>query len=431
MRTLELNQNWDNWKFGDTDAIMSFTARTDGKAPDVSNATLTFEIARGNAHTRDDYIASAPGETDDGGNTIVMHTSDLTNLKPDTYAVELWITDKDTHKTSVYPSDGFCAFTVDENTMAVTDVTNVTTMTLEAVYTDLLQKINAFKSGKPGADGATPKLVAGNITKLPATAQPTFLLTPTTSDPNTYILDLGVPQGIQGPQGASVQGPIGKTGNDGLTPTIGDNGNWFIGSTDTGVHAQGPKGDMPDVSNFITAATLAQNVSVINAAISNRVTQEDFNAVKTQVQDNVQSIAKNTSNVANLQTATDDQENAIKQLQQQLDNQDDAIKKLQDSVAKLTAKPNSNSAATSGSASNSDSGSAKPATSDATSGSAKPVNSGTASVSTSTSASSSQSMSPSVSDSASTSTGLSASASASDSQSASVSASTGTSQAKE
>lgn len=380
MRTLELNQNWGNWKFGDTDAIMSFTARTDGKTPDVSNATLTFEIARGNAHTRDDYIASAPGETDDGGSTIVMHTSDLTNLKPDTYAVELWITDKDTHKTSVYPSEGFCAFTVDENTMAVTDVANVTTMTLEAVYTDLLQKINAFKSGKPGSDGATPKLVAGNITKLPATAQPTFLLTPSASDHNTYVLDLGLPQGIQGPQGASVQGPIGKTGNDGLTPTIGDNGNWFIGSTDTGVHAQGPKGDMPDVSDFVTSATLAQNVTVINAAISKRVLQEDFNNLSTKVDNNVQNTTKNASDISNLKTASDDHEKAIKQLQQRADDQDKVIKALQDSIAKLTPSSNDSSSVTSGSASDPNSASAEPATSGATSGTAsdanKPANSG-------------------------------------------------------
>lgn len=380
MRTLELNQNWGNWKFGDTDAIMGFTARTDGKTPDVSNATLTFEIARGNAHTRDDYIASAPGETDDGGSTIVMHTSDLTNLKPDTYAVELWITDKDTHKTSVYPSEGFCAFTVDENTMAVTDVANVTTMTLEAVYTDLLQKINAFKSGKPGSDGATPKLVAGNITKLPATAQPTFLLTPSVSDHNTYVLDLGLPQGIQGPQGASVQGPIGKTGNDGLTPTIGDNGNWFIGSTDTGVHAQGPKGDMPDVSDFVTSATLAQNVTVINAAISKRVLQEDFNNLSTKVDNNVQNTTKNASDISNLKTASDDHEKTIKQLQQRADDQDKVIKALQDSIAKLTPSSNDSSSATSGSASDPNSASAEPATSGATSGTAsaanKPANSG-------------------------------------------------------
>ena len=380
MRTLELNQNWGNWKFGDTDAIMSFTARTDGKTPDVSNATLTFEIARGNAHTRDDYIASAPGETDDGGSTIVMHTSDLTNLKPDTYAVELWITDKDTHKTSVYPSEGFCAFTVDENTMAVADVANVTTMTLEAVYTDLLQKINAFKSGKPGSDGATPKLVAGNITKLPATAQPTFLLTPSASDHNTYVLDLGLPQGIQGPQGASVQGPIGKTGNDGLTPTIGDNGNWFIGSTDTGVHAQGPKGDMPDVSGFVTSATLAQNVTVINAAISKRALQSDFANLQAQVKDNTDNVAENTGNIVNMTVTVSDHEKMIKQLQQRVDDQDKVIKALQDSIAKLTPSSNDSSSATSGSASDPNSASAEPATSGTTSGTAsaanKPANSG-------------------------------------------------------
>lgn len=382
MRTLELSQNWGNWKFGDTDAIMSFTARTDGKAPDVSNATLTFEIARGNAMTRDDYIASAPGETDDNGNTIVCHTADLTNLKPDTYAIELWITDKTTKKTSVYPSDGFCSFTVDENTMAVTDVSNITTMTLEAVYTDLLQKINAFKSGKPGRDGLTPKLAAGTVTKLPANAQPSYLLTPSSSDPNTYVLDLGLPQGIQGPQGASVKGPMGKPGNDGLTPHIGDNGNWFIGDTDTGVHAQGPKGDMPDVSNFITESTLSQNVSVINAAINKRVLQSDFAGLQAQVKDNTANVAKNTGDIVNMATTVSGHEKTIKQLQQRADDQDKVIKALQDSIAKLTPSSNSNSNATSGSASDPNSASAEPATSGATSGTAsaanKPANSGAA-----------------------------------------------------
>ncbi len=32
-------------------------------------------------------------------------------------------------------------------------------------------------------------------------------------------------------------------GLNGITPHIGDNGNWFIGTTDTGVHAQGAKGE--------------------------------------------------------------------------------------------------------------------------------------------------------------------------------------------
>ena len=32
-------------------------------------------------------------------------------------------------------------------------------------------------------------------------------------------------------------------GLNGITPHIGDNGNWWIGTTDTGVHAQGAKGE--------------------------------------------------------------------------------------------------------------------------------------------------------------------------------------------
>ena len=47
-------------------------------------------------------------------------------------------------------------------------------------------------------------------------------------------------QGAQGPQGP--QGPKGDTGapgTDGTTPHIGENGNWYIGDTDTGVSAEG------------------------------------------------------------------------------------------------------------------------------------------------------------------------------------------------
>lgn len=49
------------------------------------------------------------------------------------------------------------------------------------------------------------------------------------------------PQGEQGPQGT--QGTPGTNGQDGITPHIGENGNWFIGDTDTDVHAQGPQGE--------------------------------------------------------------------------------------------------------------------------------------------------------------------------------------------
>ena len=68
-------------------------------------------------------------------------------------------------------------------------------------------------------------------------------------------LDNGDFIGPQGPQGKTGEtgatGPEGKTGKTGATgpqgpqgetPYIGGNGNWFVGSTDTGVKAQEPRG---------------------------------------------------------------------------------------------------------------------------------------------------------------------------------------------
>lgn len=37
-------------------------------------------------------------------------------------------------------------------------------------------------------------------------------------------------------------GNIGPKGDDGLTPYIGSNGNWFIGEKDTGIKAEGKRG---------------------------------------------------------------------------------------------------------------------------------------------------------------------------------------------
>lgn len=43
--------------------------------------------------------------------------------------------------------------------------------------------------------------------------------------------------------GVKATGDAGKDGEDGVTPHIGKNGNWWLGNTDTGVSAKGPKGD--------------------------------------------------------------------------------------------------------------------------------------------------------------------------------------------
>lgn len=55
------------------------------------------------------------------------------------------------------------------------------------------------------------------------------------------LLELGNIKGAQGEKGdkgdKGETGAAGKDGADGLTPYIGENGNWWIGSTDTGVLA--------------------------------------------------------------------------------------------------------------------------------------------------------------------------------------------------
>lgn len=54
---------------------------------------------------------------------------------------------------------------------------------------------------------------------------------------NAYLNEHPVKDGEDGENGAD-----GKDGADGVTPHIGDNGNWWIGDTDTGVIAQGKDG---------------------------------------------------------------------------------------------------------------------------------------------------------------------------------------------
>ena len=280
MRTLVLNNDWGNWKFGDTDAVMTFTPKTDDKTPSYDGNVLTFKIAQANGLKSGDYVASAPGHVATNSQDVELDTSDLAQLEPDTYAVELWIANGVTKKTQVYPSESYCFFTIDQNTMGVTDISNISNKTLQAVYADLLQKVNAFKQGAAGKDGVTPKLIAGNITKLAPDAQPTFLLTPLPNDPNTYRIDLGLPSGPKGDKGDSVKGEKGDPGEDGVTPHIDKaTGDWFVGSLDTMVKAQGPAGEVPDMSQFVKVDALNQQLTTINTAIKSRVTSDQLQAV--------------------------------------------------------------------------------------------------------------------------------------------------------
>ena len=69
-------------------------------------------------------------------------------------------------------------------------------------------------------------------------------------------------------------GTGGGTGADGITPHIGTNGNWFLGDTDTGVKAQGPKGD-PGSDYILTEADKTEiaeeAAALVDAALLNLI----------------------------------------------------------------------------------------------------------------------------------------------------------------
>ena len=84
--------------------------------------------------------------------------------------------------------------------------------------------------GEPGADGITPTIGSNGNWFLGAT-------------------DTGKPSrgatGAPGKDGAD--GKPGATGADGITPHIGDNGNWYIGDDDTGKPSRGEQGPGAEV----------------------------------------------------------------------------------------------------------------------------------------------------------------------------------------
>ncbi len=314
MRTLTIADNWKDWKFGDTDAVMTFTALDDDKVPDFSNRTLTFKIAstlNNDLEHPKDFAATATGYIQD--KNVILKTEDVKQLTPGNYIVELWAMSNDTQKDAVYPSKGFAQFTIEENSMKVSDVTNIPSMTINAFWNAVMQKVGTLTKGAKGDPGKTPKIVIGSVTKLSPDAQPSATLVPLQSDPNTYTLNLQLPQGVQGEQGLQGipgVGSKGLDGNNGLTPTIDPKTkHWMIGGTDTGVIAEGQAGKDADPSKYVTIASFNQlrqqaqdNATALDALQKSAVNKD----LQTQVANLTSQVTDLTSQVKALQEAKSD-----------------------------------------------------------------------------------------------------------------------------
>ena len=86
-------------------------------------------------------------------------------------------------------------------------------------------------SGTPGKDGVGIDRIEKTSTQGLVDTYTIYL-----TDESTYTFT--VTNGKDGNPGAK-----GDPGEDGITPTIGENGNWYLGETDTGKPSRGEKGD--------------------------------------------------------------------------------------------------------------------------------------------------------------------------------------------
>ena len=133
--------------------------------------------------------------------------------------------------------------------------------------------------GPQGEQGETGGTGAAGTTFTPSVAADgTLSWTNDGGKTNPDSVNIKGPQGNPGEKGNP--GETGANGADGVTPTIGENGNWYLGTTDTGKPSRGEKGDKGDPgaqgpagatpvkgTDYFTAADKAALVQDVLAAL--------------------------------------------------------------------------------------------------------------------------------------------------------------------
>lgn len=82
------------------------------------------------------HIPSIPAKLIVGSNNVNINSADLVSLPAGKYSLELWVSQKDGPQTTIYPSSGSLALTIDKNADDLTDKT-LTTLTLDDLRKDL------------------------------------------------------------------------------------------------------------------------------------------------------------------------------------------------------------------------------------------------------------------------------------------------------
>ena len=124
--------------------------------------------------------------------------------------------------------------------LAIKSGTTATGLETLTTFAWLLQVEESAAAGTPSTNYINPAIASVASAEINAAGH--LILTMTTG----ATIDAGLAKGADGAAGAKgadgAAGAKGDPGADGTTPTIGSNGNWFLGSTDTGKPSRGEKG---------------------------------------------------------------------------------------------------------------------------------------------------------------------------------------------
>ena len=129
--------NTDTIKQDDDSTTIILSAHDDNE-PKIFKAG---DIATVHIDTNSAHVENIPAKLIVGSNNVNINSADLVNLPAGKYSLELWVSQKDGPKTTIYPSSGALALTIDKNADDLTDKT-LTTLTLDDLRKDLHDDVN-------------------------------------------------------------------------------------------------------------------------------------------------------------------------------------------------------------------------------------------------------------------------------------------------
>ncbi|MCW4387541.1 hypothetical protein [Limosilactobacillus oris] len=208
-------------KLGDTNTQFLFKAYNDlDRVRFTDKQSIVFHLDSADKRSIDGIVS-------DGGESVGFSSASLKGLKPDTYKVEMWVTEGD--KTDIYPTVGSLELTLNQNLVGDDTVTVVSSLKVD----DFERRFLEFK-----------QQLIQDVAKLRGPA-------------GKSVYDVWLENGHTGTVTDFLQDMKGIQGNPGDTPVIGEDGNWHIGGVNTEQKALGKDGvgTWDEIQKYIDAKT--------------------------------------------------------------------------------------------------------------------------------------------------------------------------------